>query len=130
MRRISTRIHGMLDYGSVALLLALPRLLNWDDRTTTLLTIVAVSALLYSLLTRYELGALRVLPVKVHLALDFMSGALLVVAPSLLLPDASNNERIGLILLGLFEIASSLMTQSHSPQEHNLHSSTPTSRAS
>ena len=130
MRRISTKIHGMLDYGSVALLLALPRLLNWDDRTTTLLTIVGISALLYSLLTRYELGSLRVLPVKVHLALDFMSGLLLAAAPFLIVPDAGNNEKIGLMLLGVFEIGSALITQTQSPQEHNGISGTHASSAS
>ncbi|MDF2439831.1 MAG: hypothetical protein JWN98_815 [Abditibacteriota bacterium] len=121
MRWISTKMHGAVDYLMVAALLALPRKLGWSDNTTTLLTIVAAMALLYSLATRYELGVARVLPVKVHLALDFMSGLLLCSVPMWLVPNASSSEKAGLIILGVLEIGASLMTHTQSPQEQATH---------
>jgi hypothetical protein len=71
-----------MDYLSVATLLALPRMLNASDRTTMVFTVVALTALVYSLLTRYELGLFKALPMTVHLVLDFLSGALLLAARS------------------------------------------------
>jgi len=109
MKVINTRMHGILDYLSVATLLALPRMLGWSDRVTTLLTVMAVGTLIYSLLTRYELGAFKALPMQAHLVLDFMSGALLLGA-ALMLGDEPNSVRMGLGLLGLFEIGAALMT--------------------
>jgi short subunit fatty acids transporter len=118
---MSTKLHGIVDYLAVATLLALPRLLSWSDTTTNLLTIVAVMALVYSLLTRYELGLMRVLPVKVHLALDFMAGVLLCSAPLWLARDVSSSEKTGLIILGVFEIGAALMTRTESSQEQATH---------
>ena len=117
MRFIPTKVHGMLDYSSVLLCLILPRALNLSERTTTLLTFVALTALVYTILTRFELGLVRVLPTKVHLLLDFLSGALLCAAPFMIVPGASQNEKTILIALGLFEIGAALMTRTHSPLE-------------
>jgi hypothetical protein len=110
MRFIPTKIHGAMDYMTVVALLALPRLLDFSDRATTLLTAIAVMALLYTLLTRFELGAFRVLPVKVHLALDFLSGLLLVAAPYLIVPQENSTARTVMIVIGVFEIGAALMT--------------------
>lgn len=93
MRFIPTKVHGMLDYSSVLLCLILPRALNLSERTTTLLTIVALTALVYTVLTRFELGFVRVLPTKLHLLLDFFSGTLLCAAPFLIVPGASQRDR-------------------------------------
>ena len=91
------------------MLFALPRLLEWSAPLTLLLTCLAAGTLVYSLLTRYELGLFKVLPMPAHLALDFMSGVALCAAPFIL--DAESTARIVLVALGLFEIMASLMTQ-------------------
>jgi hypothetical protein len=108
---IPTRVHGILDYLSVVLLFALPRLLNWSDRATTLLTILAVITLVYSLATRYELGLFGLLPMPAHLVLDFLSGALLCAA-ALMLPDEPSSVRGIMAAFGLFEIGASLLSES------------------
>ncbi len=118
MRFIPTKLHGVMDYMTVLALLALPRMLDFSDQATTLLTIVAIMALVYTLLTRFELGALRVLPVKAHLALDFMSGLLLVAAPFLIVPQENSTARTVMIVIGVFEIGAALMTHLHSPVEN------------
>ena len=110
MRFVSTRTHGILDYLSVGTLLALPRLLGWSKDVTRLLTGAAVGTLGYSLLTRYEFGAVKTLPMQAHLTLVGMSGALLCGAP-LLFPDEDGSVTGALVALGLFELGAALTTE-------------------
>ena len=116
LRFVSTKTHGVLDYLSVGTLLALPRALGWGPRPTNLLTGAAVGTLAYSLLTRYELGLVRILPMPGHLALDALQGALLCAAPALL-PDEDGSVAAALVGLGAFELAAALSTTPHSPLE-------------
>jgi hypothetical protein len=110
MRPIPTRVHGALDYMTVVALFALPRLLGWSDHLTTLMTAMAVITLIYSLITRYELGALGTLPMRGHLVLDFVSG-LVFLAAALLLTREPDGVRAVLAAIGAFEIGASLLTQ-------------------
>lgn len=110
---IPTRVHGILDYLTAGTLLALPRMLDWSGPVTTLLSVMAVAVVLYSLVTRYELSVAKLLPMKGHLALDGLSG-LGLIAAAFLLPSNGNGEFVGLIALGLFELAAALLTQDHS----------------
>lgn len=109
MKLIPTKLHGVLDYAYTVLLFALPRVLGWGQRVTALLTVLAIGGLIYSLLTRYELGAFRVLPMKTHLVLDMMVGAVLV-AVALLWGDEPAAVRIGMGALGAFELGAALVT--------------------
>jgi uncharacterized membrane protein YebE (DUF533 family) len=116
---ISTMMHGVLDYITGPTLLVLPRALGWSERITTVLSTAGLGVLGYSVLTRYELGLLRVLPMKVHLGLDIASGAMLAASPFVLL---KNRERTittvaTLVGLGVYEIAAGLLTQTQSPIE-------------
>ena len=110
---VSTRMHGVLDYLSVLMLLVLPRALGWSKPVTNLLTGVAVGTLGSSLLTKYELGLFKLLPVKGHLALDGMNGGLLAAAPFLLLSDNDKKGNVTPVLAGLgaFEIGAALLTR-------------------
>ncbi len=110
MKLFSTRTHGVLDYSSVLLLSALPRALGWSPRVTRLLTGSALATLVYSLLTRYELGAVKVLPMPAHLVLDGASGLTLCLAAGIL-ADEPRPVRLALLGLGLFEITASLTTE-------------------
>lgn len=108
MRLFSTWTHGVLDYLTAGALLALPQATGWGGRASRLLRGAALATLAYSLLTRYELGLLKLLPFKAHLALDAASGALFCAAP-LLLPE--ERRRGALAGLGLFEIGVVLLTE-------------------
>ena len=83
MRVISTRTHGVLDYLTGGMLLSAPRLLGLTDvpASARAFRLAGGGAALYSLLTDYELGAVRVLPMPVHLAMDAASGVLLASSP-------------------------------------------------
>ncbi len=109
MKLFSTKTHGVLDYTSVVALLALPRTMGWSKPVTNILTASALGTLVYSLLTRYELGARKVLPVKTHLGLDALSGLLLAIAPFVFLRE-KQNVNTTLLGIGLFEISAALLT--------------------
>jgi hypothetical protein len=110
MKLFSTRMHGMLDYLTVGILFTLPRALGWSGQVTRMMSSAALSTLGYSLLTRYELGLFKVLPMKAHLALDAMSGAAFCSAPWLF-PNEEMSVTGTMAGLGLFEIAVALTTE-------------------
>ena len=116
MKLFSTRTHGVLDYSSVILLLALPRALGWSRPVTNLLTGSALATLAYSLMTRYELGAVKRLPMPVHLALDRASGLTLGAAAGLMTGEPGA-VRAALLGLGLFEATASLTTEAVPPPQ-------------
>ena len=109
MKLFSTRTHGVLDYASVVLLLVLPRAAGWSRPVSNLLTASALATLAYSLATRYELGAVKWLPMPVHLRLDAASGASLCLAAGTFRQEPGP-VRAALLGLGLFEITASLTT--------------------
>lgn len=84
-----------------------------------LLTGAALGTLGYSVMTRYELGLLKLLPMKGHLTLDFVNGATLATAPFLLLQEEERDATTtGLLIgLGVYEIAASLLTRTQAPAQ-------------
>jgi hypothetical protein len=73
--RIGRRAHGFVDYGTAATELALAALLPATRRTRLLFVSSAVNATLLGAVTDYELGLVRLLPMKAHLALDAVFAA-------------------------------------------------------
>jgi len=116
VKMIPTRVHGVLDYLTAGTLLALPRMLGWSDRVTRLMTGAAVGTLGYSLMTRYEMGLVKLLPMRMHLALDAMSGAAFCAAPWML-PDEPDEVKQALVGLGLFELVAALTSRTETAQE-------------
>ena len=119
LRVIPTSVHGVLDYVTGSALLAAPELFRLKDVPSAALTprLTGACATAYSLLTDYELGAVRLLPMPVHLALDAMSGALLATSPWLL-GYAKNGPRYWLphALVGASEILAALATKTQPPR--------------
>lgn len=111
MNLIPTQAHGILDYSSVATMLAAPRMLGWSGRIRWLVTGAAAMTLGYSLLTRYELGLAKVLPMEAHLALDALSGALFCGTP-VLLRDDDQAVLAALFGFGVFELVVVMLSDS------------------
>src|SRR6516165_4455191 len=88
IRVVPPTIHGIFDYVGAAGLIASPFIFGFSSMggIAVILPIVLGTGLfLYSLLTNYELGvpAWRVIPMPVHLTVDFAASALLAAAPFL-----------------------------------------------
>jgi hypothetical protein len=107
---IDTRTHGMIDYVTGALLIAAPYLFGFATGGIEqwLPQVLGVAIIGMSLLTRYELSAAKVIPLKVHLGVDFASGALLAVSPWLF--GFADVIWWPHLLVGLMEIVVVLMT--------------------
>jgi hypothetical protein len=110
MRMISTRTHGVIDYVTGILLIAAPWLFGFANGTAAQWVPVILGAIviLQSLITDYELGAIRQLPMPTHLMLDAASGALLLVSPWLF--GFSHFVWVPHVVVGLFEIVVSFLT--------------------
>jgi hypothetical protein len=111
MKIIPTRVHGMLDYIVGLLLIFAPRIFGFqnggpEDRIPVTL---GVLTLIYSLLTRYELGLFKLIPFRVHLTIDFLSGVFLAVSPWAF--GFSDRVWAPHLIVGLFEIAASMMSR-------------------
>ncbi|MDF2762738.1 MAG: hypothetical protein K0S83_1472 [Thermomicrobiales bacterium] len=111
MRFIPTRVHGVLDYMTAGVLIAAPSLLNFrkDGMQRWLPIALGVGTIGYSLLTDYELGLFKVIPMPMHLALDAANGALLAASPWLFgFAEEVSAPHLG---LGLFEIVVTASSQ-------------------
>jgi hypothetical protein len=116
MQRMSTFTHGIVDYVTSGVIALLPKMMNTSPKVTMLLEGSAGTAAAYSAMTNYELGLVKALPMKAHLALDAISGGMLLGA-AMMFDDEDPEVRATLAGLGLFEIAAALTTQTRSGTE-------------
>src|SRR3954469_22738846 len=81
---ISTRTHGIVDYAYAGALLALPFLMHWDRRAAQLSIGAGLATLGVTVMTNFEMGLLRLLPMRAHLAMDAAESSMLMSAPKML----------------------------------------------
>lgn len=114
MRIISTKAHGVMDYIYGLLAISSPWLLNFADGTIAqwLPVVIGVVLLLSSIMTNYELGLMRIIPMPMHLWLDIFAGALLLVSPWLF--GFADRVFLPHIIFGVFSIVAGFTTQTHS----------------
>jgi len=115
---ISTRVHGLIDYGWVAAATALSRRVDGATSTARLLRYAATTTTASSLVTNYEAGAVRMLPMKGHLAMDAALCTALIASP-LFLPESERRYAFIPVLLGVMGLVTGALTQSRSPLEVN-----------
>ena len=114
MRFISTAVHGVLDYVMGVILIALPWIFDFTDRGPAMYVpiVVGSAVIVYSLFTRYEAGLVGVIPMRIHLWLDGLSGAFLAASPWLF--GFADEVFWPHLLLGLAEIAAAACTEPYS----------------
>jgi hypothetical protein len=111
MKIIPRNVHGVLDYLVGLLLAASPWLFGFADHgpATAIPVVLGLGALLYSLLTAYELGLVRAIPFHIHLMLDLVSGLFLAVSPWLF--SFSHRVYWPHLTFGLLEMGVVLLTR-------------------
>jgi hypothetical protein len=110
MNKLSTSAHGVIDYMTAGLLFVLPYLFGWGPTTSWVFWGAAILLLGLSLMTRYELGLLKLVPMSVHLTMDMILGIALIVAPWVI-GNVESSAMIAMIAVGLAEIGVSLITE-------------------
>ncbi len=122
--RLSTKVHGYLDYGVGALLIAAPWLFGFDrgGAETWVPVLLGAGAIFYSLFTDYELGVVSGISMRTHLVLDFLNGLILALSPWIF--GFADYVFLPHLVLGILEIGVVLITNrqpdygpSHKTQE-------------
>ena len=114
MRVISTRTHGAIDYLTGAGLLVAPALLGISDEPAAAraLRAAGLAAVAYSLLTDYEFGVVRVIPMPAHLAMDAASGVFVAASPWLFgFAGRGPRYRMSHVVIGLSEVLAALTSK-------------------
>jgi hypothetical protein len=75
VKPLGRRAHGFVDYGTAVTELTLAAALPLRRPTRIVLVASGVNAALLGALTNYELGVLRLIPMRAHLALDSVFAA-------------------------------------------------------
>jgi hypothetical protein len=112
MRFISTKVHGVLDYLMGIVLLLAPNLLGFADvggAAVWIPRLIGGMILLQALMTRYELGLLKVLPMSMHLMIDYIASLFLAVSPFLF--GFSDQVWVPHVVVGAMIFLESLMTE-------------------
>jgi len=116
MNFIPTRIHGVVDYVVGVALIAAPWIFQFNDVSSAKWVAIGVGATIiaYSLLTDYELGAIRAIPMPGHLLLDVGGGAFLALSPWIFgFADESANVWAPHVVVGLADIVIAALTRRH-----------------
>lgn len=113
---IPTKAHAVMDYGSAIILLTGPWILLFDDIAAAKYAFVFAGALvlIQSLLTNYEGGLLRIIPVKFHLLVDVLLGIALLASPWLF--GFAGQTWLWHVLMGGMSVFSGLFTSSKIPE--------------
>jgi len=111
MRFLSTRVHGVIDYLTGALLIVAPWLFGFADGTAAqwVPALLGAGIIVMSLVTDYELSLARLIPMGAHLAVDGLGGALLAVSPWLF--GFADRTYWPHLIIGVAEIGLSLVTR-------------------
>ena len=122
LRVVPTKAHAAIDQVVGPTLILAPELfgLKQGKKESLVPRVTGATAGFYSNLTDYELSLKNVIPMRVHLALDAMSGATLAAVP-LLTGARKRGTRHWLphTLLGAFEIGMALLTEQEAPKKRS-----------
>ena len=115
MRIIPTFVHGIADYVLGIVLLFLPNIFGFADLGGPAVWIPRILGIIYlvqSLATNYELGVVKILPMKMHLMNDYVVSLFFAVSPWLFgFSHRPANVWMPSLIIGLLVFVVSLMTR-------------------
>lgn len=108
--------HGIFDYIGGIALVAAPNIFGFADvggAAVWVPRIVGIIILLQSICTRYELGLVKVLPMKMHLMNDYVASIFLAASPWIFaFADGPSNQWMPHVVVGILVFVATLMTES------------------
>jgi hypothetical protein len=105
-------VHGLLDYGVAALLLASSFLFGFTDDNATAAAIVAgVVVLIIAACTAWTAGLIKSIPVPAHAMLDYAVSILLIAAPFLFGFTEDGNATAFFIIAGAVDLLLTIATR-------------------
>lgn len=111
LRLVPASIHAVGDYAAGIVLLLAGLLADASDEAKATGIVLGAVLIVVSLLTRYPLGVLRVIPFPVHSAGDYVGGLAAIIAPFALdFFDGDEGLSALYIIVGVVVIALSLVT--------------------
>jgi hypothetical protein len=111
VRLLPAWFHAVADYAVGGLLIIVALAVGGSTGAVATGVVVGAVVLLVSMLTRYPLGVVRVLPFTVHSAGDYLAAALLVIAPfTLNFSDGDGGLSAFYVVAGIAVLAVSLIT--------------------
>ena len=116
-RVIPTGLHGTLDYAASAFNLLAPSLLDLKDSpaASRIPRLNGAAGVTSDLLTDYELGLVRAIPMPLHLALDAAKGVLLASSPWLFgFADKGTRYWLPHVAVGTIDVLGALITRKKS----------------
>lgn len=121
MNTLSRRAHGALDYIVGIVLIAAPKLFGFEGGIEAQIPFyLGIGTIVYSLLTDYELGLLRVMPFRVHLTIDVFAGLFLAASPWLF--QFADRVWVPHLVVGVLELGAVFMTATRaSLHDHHHH---------
>lgn len=111
---ISTKVHGMADYGTAGMLLSAPLIFGYELDSPEALVPMGLGGMttVASLCTDYEMGAIPLISMKTHIMLDVMNGLFLAASPFIFgFSRKGVKNWLPHVLLGLGEVATALLTE-------------------
>jgi hypothetical protein len=111
MKVISIKVHGFLDYITVAAFALIPTLFGLSGLPAYLSYALAAIHFLMTVLTAFPLGLLKVIPVKLHQIVETLVGPLLIVIPWVLGFSDNLTARYVFIGAGVVIILVGLLTR-------------------
>lgn len=120
MRFLPIKVHTALDFIVGAALIAAPWLFGFSDvggaAVWLPVSIGVASIILGSVTQGYGFAIVRLIPLKLHLAIDFLAGVALAASPWLFgFSDEDANAWLPHLAVGLALVAVSLVTKTDSP---------------
>ena len=112
-RIIPRPLHAATDYLYAVALAATPSIIGFEEEDDAVLAarLLAGTTVFASLLTRYELGLIRVLPFNWHLRLDALAALPTIAAPWLFGFENNKKARNTFLAFAIFEIIAVAMSK-------------------
>jgi len=111
MKFIDNKIHGFLDYITVIAFAAIPTVLGLEGIPAYLSYTLAGVHFLMTILTNFELGIVKIIPLKVHAWVETAVGPVLIVIPWVLGFSGDMKASITFIAAGIVIILVGRLSQ-------------------